>query len=177
MNGTTVSPEIRSVKDFFAFIRKEMNPKGRTPFTLFNVVSVPVILVGLALIVYRFVRGIGYITNLNQAFPWGIWIGFDVMTGVAFAGGAYVLCFVVYILRVEKYHSIIRATVLNGFLAYVFYAGALLLDLGRPWNIINPIIGNRFGLSSVLFLVAWHFLLYMIAEFVESPRPLQSGLG
>ncbi|MBF8260258.1 MAG: hypothetical protein HW377_2632 [Actinobacteria bacterium] len=58
-------------------------------------------------------------------------------------------------------------TVLNGFLAYVFYAGALLLDLGRPWNVINPIIGNAFGLSSVLFLVAWHFLLYMICEFLE----------
>ena len=50
---------------------------------------------------------------------------------------------------------IVRATVLNGFLAYVFYAGALLLDLGRPWNVVNPIIGNSFGLSSVLFLVAW----------------------
>jgi Ni/Fe-hydrogenase subunit HybB-like protein len=49
----------------------------------------------------------------------------------------------------------------------VFYAGALLLDLGRPWNVINPIIGNSFGLSSVLFLVAWHFLLYMICEFLE----------
>ena len=48
-----------------------------------------------------------------------------------------------------------------------FYAGALLLDLGRPWNVINPIIGNSFGVSSVLFLVAWHFLLYMTAEFLE----------
>ena len=57
--------------------------------------------------------------------------------------------------------------VITGFLAYVFYAGALLLDLGRPWNVVNPIIGNAFGLSSVLFLVAWHFLLYMICEFVE----------
>ena len=70
-------------------------------------------------------------------------------------------------MRVEKYHSIVRVTVLNGLLAYIFYAGALVLDLGRPWNIINPIIGNSFGFNSVLFLVSWHFLLYMIAEFVE----------
>jgi Ni/Fe-hydrogenase subunit HybB-like protein len=49
----------------------------------------------------------------------------------------------------------------------VFYAGALLLDLGRPWNVVNPIIGNSFGLSSVLFLVAWHFMLYMITELLE----------
>jgi Ni/Fe-hydrogenase subunit HybB-like protein len=68
-------------------------------------------------------------------------------------------------------------TILNGFLAYVFYAGALLLDLGRPWNVINPIIGNSFGTSSVLFLVAWHFLLYMIAELIEFSPAIAEWLG
>jgi Ni/Fe-hydrogenase subunit HybB-like protein len=67
--------------------------------------------------------------------------------------------------------------VLNGFLAYVFYAGAILLDLGRWWNIINPIIGNKFGVNSVLFLVAWHFLLYMIAEFIEISPAFAEWLG
>jgi Ni/Fe-hydrogenase subunit HybB-like protein len=123
------------------------------------------------------VKGLGSITNLSQDFPWGMWIGFDVMTGVALAGGAYVLSFVVYILRVEKYHPIIRVTVLNGFLAYVFYAGALVFDLGRPWHIINPVIGNKFGLSSVLFLVAWHFLLYMMAAFIEIFPAFAEWLG
>ena len=76
------------------------------------------------------------------------------VTGVAFAGGAYVLTFIVYVLKIDKFHSIVRVTVLNGFLAYMFYAGALILDLGKPWNIFNPIIGNNFGANSVLFLVA-----------------------
>jgi Ni/Fe-hydrogenase subunit HybB-like protein len=66
---------------------------------------------------------------------------------------------------------------LNGFLAYVFYAGALLLDLGRPWNVVNPIIGNNFGTSSVLFLVAWHFMLYMIAELIEFSPAIAEWLG
>jgi Ni/Fe-hydrogenase subunit HybB-like protein len=70
-----------------------------------------------------------------------------------------------------------RVTVLNGFLAYVFYAGALVLDLGRPWNVINPIIGNSFGLTSVLFLVAWHFLLYMTAELIEFSPTVAEWLG
>jgi Ni/Fe-hydrogenase subunit HybB-like protein len=83
----------------------------------------------------------------------------------------------VYVLRMEKYHAIVRATVLNGFLAYVFYAGALTLDLGRPWKIINPIIGNSFGVSSVLFLVAWHFLLYMMAQFIEFSPAVAEWLG
>ncbi|MDP3444638.1 MAG: NrfD/PsrC family molybdoenzyme membrane anchor subunit, partial [Ignavibacteria bacterium] len=86
---------------------------------------------------------------------------------VAFAGGAYVLVFMVNILNLKKYKPILRITVLNGFLAYLFYSGALLLDLGRPLNIINVIIGNNFGVSSVLFLVGWHFLLYMLALLLE----------
>jgi Ni/Fe-hydrogenase subunit HybB-like protein len=132
---------------------------------------------GLVLIIIRFWKGIGSITNLTQEVPWGLWIGFDVVTGVAFAGGAYVITFMVYILNMKKYHSIVRVTVLNGFLAYVFYAGALLLDLGRPWNVINPIIGNSFGTSSVLFLVAWHFLLYMIAQLIEFSPSIAEWLG
>ena len=176
MNAKPAPRAITSLRDVVPFILSELKPKGKI-FTPFNVISVPVIFLGVILIAYRMVKGLGSITNLSQDFPWGMWIGFDVMTGVAFAGGAYVLTFVVYILRVEKYHPIIRATVLNGFLAYVFYAGALVIDLGRPWHIFNPVIGNKFGLSSVLFLVAWHFLLYMIAEFIEISPAFAEWLG
>jgi Ni/Fe-hydrogenase subunit HybB-like protein len=174
MNSDNIA--VREKKSILKFILSELKPKGKI-FTPFNIISVPVIILGLVLIVIRFWKGLGSITNLNQEFPWGIWIGFDVVTGVAFAGGAYVLTFMVYILKLEKYHSIVRITVLNGFLAYMFYAGALLLDLGRPWNVINPIIGNSFGVSSVLFLVAWHFLLYMIAELVEFSPAIAEWLG
>ena len=160
----------------FKFLLNELKPKGKM-FTWFNVISVPIMLLGLVLIVIRFWKGIGSITNLTQEVPWGLWIGFDVVTGVAFAGGAYVITFMVYILNMKSYHSIVRVTVLNGFLAYVFYAGALLLDLGRPWNVINPIIGNGFGTSSVLFLVAWHFLLYMVAELIEFSPAIAEWLG
>ena len=163
-------------KSVWKFLRDEFKPKGKL-FTPFNIISVPVIILGIILIVIRFWKGIGAITNLTQEVPWGLWIGFDVVAGVAFAGGAYVLTFMVYILNMKKYHSIVRVTVLNGFLAYVFYAGALLLDLGRPWNVINPIIGNNFGVNSVLFLVAWHFLLYMIAQLIEFSPAIAEWLG
>ena len=163
-------------RSIWRFLMSEFRPKGKW-LTPFNIISIPIMLLGLGLIVYRFVNGIGSVTNLTQETPWGIWIGFDVVTGVAFAGGAYVLTFMVYILKMNKYHSIVRITVLNGFLAYVFYAGALLLDLGRPWNVINPIIGNNFGTSSVLFLVAWHFMLYMLAELIEFSPAIAEWLG
>ncbi len=166
MNETNSHEEIKRLKDLFLFIRKELKPKGKI-FTPFNVISFPIILLGALLILLRLVKGLGSVTNLSQEFPWGIWIGFDVMVGVAFAGRAYILTFVVYLLCTEKYHPVLRATVLNGFLAYVFYAGAIFLDLGRWWNIVKPILGNKFGVNSVLFLVSWHFLLYMIFLFIE----------
>jgi Ni/Fe-hydrogenase subunit HybB-like protein len=177
MNNTTYSvAKDNDGKSIWRFLLNELKPKGKW-LTPFNIISIPVMILGVTLIVIRFWKGIGSVTNLTQEVPWGLWIGFDVVTGVAFAGGAYVLTFMVYILKMHKYHSIVRITVLNGFLAYVFYAGALLLDLGRPWNVVNPIIGNNFGTSSVLFLVAWHFLLYMIAELIEFSPAIAEWLG
>lgn len=163
-------------KPIWSFLLSELKPKGKI-FTPFNIISVPVIILGIILIVIRFSKGLGAVTNLNQDVPWGLWIGFDVVTGVAFAGGAYVITFLVYILNMKQYKSIVRVTVLNGFLAYVFYAGALLLDLGKPWNVVNPIIGNSFGVSSVLFLVAWHFLLYMLAQLIEFSPAIAEWIG
>ncbi|HLN74120.1 MAG: NrfD/PsrC family molybdoenzyme membrane anchor subunit [Methylococcaceae bacterium] len=163
-------------RSILKFLVAELKPKGKL-LTPFNIISLPIILLGIGLIVLRYWHGLGAVTNLSQEVPWGIWIGFDVVTGVAFAGGAYVVTFMVYILNMRKYHSIVRVTVLNGFLAYAFYTGALLLDLGRPWNVVNPIIGNNFGASSVLFLVAWHFLLYMLAELIEFSPAIAEWLG
>jgi len=175
-NSVQVISKDNDGKSIWKFLVSEFHPKGKF-LTPFNVISIPIMILGLALIVIRFWKGLGSVTNLTQEVPWGLWIGFDVVTGVAFAGGAYVITFMVYILNMNKYHSIVRITVLNGFLAYVFYAGALLLDLGRPWNVINPIIGNSFGTSSVLFLVAWHFLLYMIAQLIEFSPAVAEWLG
>jgi len=172
----TMWEERKELKNILSFIISELRPKGKI-LTPFNIISAPVMLLGFFLIVYRLVNGLHVVANVSQEFPWGIFIGFNVMVGVAFAGGAYVLTFVVYILGNEKYHSIIRATVLNGFLAYVFYAGAIFLDLERWWNITNPILGNKFGVNSVLFLIAWHFLLYMIVEFIEFSPVIAEWLG
>ena len=162
-NAAVFTGELRG---FLRFFLQELKPRGPW-LTPFNIISIPTIIAGLIILYFRFTLGLGSVTNLSQQYPFGFWIGFDVMTGVALAGGAYVVCFVVYVLRLEKYHCIVKVTVLNGLLAYIFYSGALVLDLGRPWHIINPIIGNSFGYNSVLFLVSWHFLLYMTVLFVE----------
>ncbi len=158
--------EAKQNTGFFKFFLQELKPKGKI-ITPFNVISAVTILTAAVILFFRFTRGLGSVIHASQEAPWGLWINFNVITGVAFAGGAYVVTFMVYIMGLEKYRPIVRATVLYGLLSYVFYAGALLLDLGRPWHVINPIIGNSFGISAVLFLVAWHFILYMGSLFLE----------
>jgi len=148
------------------FWLSELKPKGKI-ITPFNIIAGITILAAIIILVIRFKDGLGSVVHPDQDRPWGLWINFNVITGVAFAGGAFVVTFMVYILGLEKYRHIVRATILYALLAYMFYAGALLLDLGRPWRVINPIIGNSFGISSVLFLVAWHFILYMGSLFIE----------
>ncbi len=163
-------------RSYWNFFMSELKPRGNV-WTVFNMISVPVVILAAVLIVIRFIYGLSAVSNVTQSVPWGLWKGFNVVTGVAFAGGAYVLTFMVYILGMDKYKPLVRVTVLNGFLAYTFYAIALILDLGKPWNIINPIIGNSFGTSSILFLVAWHFMLYIVAQLVEFSPTVAEWLG
>ncbi len=166
----------KRIREIVAFILQELKPKGPI-LTPFNVITAPIMALGVGLIIWRFINGVGSIVHETHGFPWGIWIGFNIMAGVAFAGGAYVLTFVVYILRSEKYHPIIRATVLNGFLAYLFYASVIIIDCVRWWNIANPLIGNKFGVNAVLFLIAWHFFLYMVTELIEFSPAIAEWLG
>jgi len=170
---TTVSGEFSR---FMHFLIQEMKPRGPW-LTPFNIISIPVILTGVVVLYYRFRYGLGAVTNLSQETAWGFWLGFDVVTGIALAGGAYVITFVVYVMKADKYHSIVRVTVLNGLLAYIFYGSALLFDLGRPWHAMNPYIGNSFGYSSVMFLICWHFMLYMVAEFIEFSPVIMEWAG
>ncbi|MEJ2677687.1 MAG: hypothetical protein P8174_01270, partial [Gemmatimonadota bacterium] len=74
----------------------------------------------------RFARGLGAVTNLSDGTPWGLWIGFDVMSGVALAAGGFVLAATVYIFGLERYHSFARPAVLTAFLGYAAVAVGLL---------------------------------------------------
>jgi Ni/Fe-hydrogenase subunit HybB-like protein len=158
--------EIRSFGEFWRFFLSELKPKGN-PWTPFNLFSGLIMVLGFIFIIYRFVTGLSPTTNLSQEFPWGLWKAAVVNSGVAFAAGGYTLAFIVYILGMERYRPMLRETVLFAFLAYVFYAGALTIELGR-WHVFyNPFIGNKYGVSSVLFIVAWHFMLYIATLALE----------
>jgi Ni/Fe-hydrogenase subunit HybB-like protein len=124
-----------------------------------------IIIQGLYLTVRRFVFGLGSVTNLSDQFPWGFWIGFDVMSGVALAAGGFTLCCLVYVFGYHRYHSIVRPTVLTAFLGYVLVAVGLLYDLGKYFNIWHPIV--MWNPHSVMFEVAWCVMLYLTVLFLE----------
>src|SRR4030067_2572717 len=101
MKGQKTAQETRTLKDFVHFIIAELKPRGKI-FTPFNIISAPILALGIILTLYRLINGLGAVVTEAPGFPWGIWIGFNVMVGGAFAGGAYILTFVVYILRSEQ---------------------------------------------------------------------------
>jgi Ni/Fe-hydrogenase subunit HybB-like protein len=113
---------------------------------------------GLVLTVVRYAKGLGAVTNLSDRFPWGLWVGFDLLCGVGLAAGGFVITAVVYIFNVERFRPIVRPTLITAFLGYVLVVVALLLDIGRPWNIWHPLV--MWNPHSVMFEVAWCVMLY-----------------
>lgn len=134
-------------------------------------------LMGLALLValFRFAAGLGAISNLNNAYPWGLWISFDLLCGVALGAGAFTTAFMVYILGIERYRPLLRPAILTGFLGYLMVIVALLVDLGRPeriWHLLffwNP--------HSVLFEVGWCVMLYTTVLALEFSPLVFERLG
>ncbi len=146
---------------------------SKTYMTPFNVVSGIILLIGVVLTILRFTGGLGAVTNLSDYNPWGIWIGFDLLVGVALAAGGYVTSAAVYLFGMKKYHSAVRPAILTGFLGYALVVLALHYDVGRPWRLPFPFI-KQAGTTSVLFEVGGCVALYLTVLFLEfSPVALE----
>lgn len=121
--------------------------------------------IGTGLVLLRFAFGIGAVTNLSNQFPWGIWIGFDVMSGVALAAGAFVMAAIVHIFRVERFEPLVRPAILTGFLGYLLVVGGLMVDLGRPYNVWRPLV--HWQHHSVMWEVGLCVATYTTVLFIE----------
>jgi Ni/Fe-hydrogenase subunit HybB-like protein len=157
------------------FLGKTFKEYVRSLWTPFNVVSAAVLAVGFPLLVYRFVAGLGATTNLSQTQPWGLWIGFDMMTGIALAAGGFTIGAAVEIFGLEEYHAIERPAILTGFLGYLMAVFGLIADLGKPWNMVLVTVSN--GTQSVLFEVAWCVMCYTSVLALEFAVPFFEWLG
>lgn len=120
---------------------------------------------GGGLAVYRFFTGIGAVSNLNQGYPWGFWIGFDVLAGIALAAGGFVVAGLMHMFGGGKYHALVRPTILTAFLGYLLFITALLVDLGRPWTIWHMMI--YWHHESPMFEVGWCVMMYTTILFME----------
>jgi Ni/Fe-hydrogenase subunit HybB-like protein len=135
-------------------------------YTPFNIASGIILLIGAVLTVLRFTGGLSMVTNLDDNNPWGLWIGFDLLCGVALAAGGYVTSSAVYIFGMKKYHSAVRPAILTGFLGYAFVVFALMYDLGRPYRLPYPFVVQA-GPTSFLFEVGLCVALYLTVLFIE----------
>src|SRR5947199_1799306 len=144
----------------------------KTRPTLWKLVFLAAMAMGLYATIVRFGQGLGKSTNLSDQFPWGICIGFDVLCGVMLAAGGFTLTAAVHILNIKRLHPIVRPTVLTAFLGYVLVCVALMFDLGRPYNIWHPLIMRN--PHSVMFEVAYCVMLYTTVLALEfSPIVLE----
>lgn len=145
-------------------------------FSLFNIITGAILIMGLILTVLRFTKGIGAVTNLDNNNPWGIWIGFDLLCGVALAAGGYVTSAACYIFGLKRFHSAVRPAILTAFLGYALVVFALHYDVGRPWRLPYPIFYSQ-GTSSLLFEVGLCVFLYLTVLFVEFTPAAFEWLG
>jgi len=140
--------------------------------TFWKGVAAVVLGLGLYATVIRFGWGLGAATNLSDGFPWGIWIGFDVLVGVGLAAGGFSITATVHLFNLERFKPIVRPTVLTAFLGYLLVVVGLMFDLGRPYRIWHPLI--MWNPHSVMFEVAWCVTLYNAVLALEfSPMILE----
>jgi len=152
----------------------ESNPNIKT-WTPATIVMVLLIIAGTAIAVYRMVMGLGAATNLNDGYPWGFWLGMDVLGGVAMAAGGFIIACAVYLFNWKKYHVIVRPAILTAFLGYLMAVVALFLDIGHPWRLPHPAFMWQY--HSVMWVVAMHVIFYTTTLALEFSPMLFERLG
>ena len=129
------------------------------------------LIVGVVLTVKRFLFGLGSTTNLNDSYPWGFWIGFDILTGIALAAGGFTLTAAIYIWGNKKYHPFARPAILTALLGYILFVIALFIDLGRGIVMWRMFLPWNWQHESVMFEVGWCVATYstiLVFEFLPS---------
>jgi Ni/Fe-hydrogenase subunit HybB-like protein len=126
-----------------------------------------IMVAGMGAYIYRLIFGLQAATNLNDQYPWGIWIGIDVASGVALAAGGFTSALLADVFHKEKYHVIVRPALLTAMLGYTFVVIGLLADLGRYYNVWHPMLPSMWQGNSVLFEVGICVMIYLNILYIE----------
>ncbi len=131
---------------------------GEGKITTGRAVLYIILMLGCIAAAARLFLGLGATTNLNDAYPWGLWISFDILSGVALAGGGFTMAAAIYIFNLKKFEPLLRPAKLSAFIGYLVFVVGLFFDLGQPWRIWHPMV--MWNPHSVLFEVSWCVMLY-----------------
>lgn len=130
---------------------------------------------GFIILLNRFIFGLGATTNLNDGYPMGLWIVFDLVIGTAFACGGYALAVVVYIINRGEYHSLVRPALMTSVFGYSLGGFAVIIDLGRYWQAYTIFLPWNANLNSVMLELALCVGLYTTVLWIEfSPSLLEA---
>ncbi|TWJ26485.1 NrfD/PsrC family molybdoenzyme membrane anchor subunit [Geobacter argillaceus] len=123
----------------------------------------------------RFVFGLGVTTHLNDTYPWGLWISFDVVTAVPLAAGAFTIGIVAHVFHIRKLEPLVRPAIVTGFLGYSLVCVGLLLDLGQPQRGINVL--RFWNFHSPMFEVSMCVMAYTTVLTLEFLHPVAEKFG
>jgi len=123
----------------------------------------------------RFIFGLGVTTHLNDTYPWGLWISFDVVTAVPLAAGAFTIGIVAHVFHIRKLEPLVRPAIVTGFLGYSLVCVGLLLDLGQPQRGINVL--RYWNIHSPMFEVSMCVMAYTTVLTLEFLHPVAERFG
>ena len=147
----------------------------RFRIALFPFILIMLAGIGLVAAIWRFIYGIGAISNLSNVYPWGFWVSFDLFTGIAISSGAFIVASIVYIFELEEFRPLLRPTLLTGLLGYIMEVIALLVDLGHPERIWHYFIYQNY--TSPLFFIGIYVMVYSAVMAIEFAPVVFERLG
>jgi Ni/Fe-hydrogenase subunit HybB-like protein len=141
---------------------------SKVPFLTPGVwVLIALALGAVAVLAVRFAYGLGAVTNLDNNYPWGLWIAIDVASGVALAAGGFTMAFLAHIFHKNQYHVLVRPALLTAMIGYTFVALGVVVDLGRFYNIWHVMMPSMWQGNSVLFEVGICVMIYLTVLYIE----------
>ena len=152
-------------------------PLGGSLFTPTTKVLAALIAIAVVILAIRFLFGIGAVTNINDGYPWGIWVVYDVVIGSAFACGGYSVALLVYIFNKGEYHPMVRPALLASLFGYTLAGAGVILDLGRYWNFWHIFWPGYAQVNSVMFEVAVCITAYIVVMWIEFSPAFLEKLG
>ncbi|HEX8988954.1 MAG TPA: Ni/Fe-hydrogenase cytochrome b subunit [Rhodocyclaceae bacterium] len=152
-------------------------PVGGSLLTPTTIVCGVLIAIMAAVLLVRLFFGLGAVTNINDGYPWGIWVVVDVVIGSAFACGGFSVAMLVYIFNRGEYHPLVRPALLGSLFGYTLAGAGVLFDLGRWWNFWHIFTPGYFNPNSVMFEVAACISLYILVMWVEFSPAFLEKLG